>query len=167
MSCNTPVKLDAIICARHAFVKNAHVLCSICLTAYAQQSCLMNNFADFPDVHVKQNPRFCSVVGGVFILQHLLFTMIKRQHQNQFQLETIQLLASHGNIPITMCKIGISFNQIIFLLSKLPAATTPMSLRMYCTSYPKLACFVLYFKIINTLKNNIDILQQFVQGTHK
>ena len=30
----------------------------------------------------------------------------------------------------------------------------------YCTSYPKLACYVLYLKIINTfLKNNICILQ--------
>ena len=31
-------------------------------------------------------------------------------------------------------------------------------LRGYCTSYQKLACFVLYLKIINTLKNNVCIL---------
>ena len=41
-------------------------------------------------------------------------------------------------------------------------------LRGYCTSYQKLACFVLYLKIINTfLKNNICILEKIVQGIQK
>ena len=36
----------------------------------------------------------------------------------------------------------------------------------YCTSYQKLACFVLYLKIINNfLKNKSSILWKIVQGT--
>ena len=39
-------------------------------------------------------------------------------------------------------------------------------LRGYCTSYQKLACFVLYLKIINNfLKNKVCILSKMVQGT--
>ena len=42
------------------------------------------------------------------------------------------------------------------------------SLRGYCTSYQKLACFVLYLKIIITiLKNSICILYKNVQGSQK
>ena len=43
---------------------------------------------------------------------------------------------------------------------------TDFVLRGYCTSYLKLACFVLHLKIINTfMKNNKWILQKIVQGT--
>ena len=42
------------------------------------------------------------------------------------------------------------------------------TLRGYCTSYQKLACFVLYFKIINTfLKNNICILKFLIKKMFK
>ena len=42
------------------------------------------------------------------------------------------------------------------------------SLRRYCTSYPKLAYFVLYLTIIFPfLKNNLCILYKIVQGTQK
>ena len=42
------------------------------------------------------------------------------------------------------------------------------SLRGYCTSYQKIACFVLYLKIINNvLKNKVCILYKIVQGTQK
>ena len=43
-----------------------------------------------------------------------------------------------------------------------------VSLRGYCTSYQKLACFVLYLKIINNcLKNELCILYKIVQETQK
>ena len=42
------------------------------------------------------------------------------------------------------------------------------ALRGYCTPNQKLACFVLYLKVINIfLKNNTCILKQIVQGTQK
>ena len=55
------------------FVTNAHVLFiqHMCLTTYARQSCLVNNFADFPDVLVKKNQKSNSVVGGVSLQKHL------------------------------------------------------------------------------------------------
>ena len=41
-------------------------------------------------------------------------------------------------------------------------------LRGCCTSNQKLACFVLYLKIISPfLKNNVRILQEIAQGTQK
>ena len=60
LSYNKPTKHDAIICVQHvlnAFVINVINLHSICLTTYTRQNCLVNNFADFPDVQVK-NPIF-------------------------------------------------------------------------------------------------------------
>ena len=41
-------------------------------------------------------------------------------------------------------------------ISKFANTSSCDPLRGYCTSYPKVACFVLYLKIVNTfLKNNI------------
>ena len=43
-------------------------------------------------------------------------------------------------------------------MPKFAKASSCDPLRGYCTSYSKLACFVLYLKIVNTfLKNNICI----------
>ena len=40
-----------------------------------------------------------------------------------------------------------------FTIKSVAPENSRMSLRGYCTSCPKLACFGLYLKIINTLKN--------------
>ena len=81
------MKLDAIICAQHVFVinahnlysiclttiptmfvTNAHNLYSICLTTIPWQSLLVNDFADFLDVRV-QNSKLCSIIDGDIIIK--------------------------------------------------------------------------------------------------
>ena len=43
-----------------------------------------------------------------------------------------------------------------------------MEIFTFCTPNQKLACFVLYLKIVDTfLQNNVCILQQIIQGTQK
>ena len=44
-----PAKFVAILCDQHVLVINGHAV----HIAYAWQSFLVNNFADFPDVQVK------------------------------------------------------------------------------------------------------------------
>ena len=48
--------------------------------------------------------------------------------------------------------------ELLVFLNSTICTVLPI-IKGYCTSYPKLACFVLYLKIINTfLKNDICIL---------
>ena len=68
LSCNTPMKLDVILCDQHAFVINAR---ADFIQHMPDKSFLVNNFADFLNVRVKKS-RFCPVVGGVSLQQHLL-----------------------------------------------------------------------------------------------
>ena len=64
--------------------------------------------------------------------------------------------------------------KLIYMLCCLFTALTRIQneffncLRGYCTSYQKLACFVLYLKIINNfLKNRLCILYEIVEGPQK
>ena len=54
---------------------------------------------------------------------------------------------------------GFLTTDHLHALNQLIEKANEYQLRGYCTSYPKLACFVLYLKIINTfLRTNICIL---------
>ena len=75
------------------------------------------------------------------------------------------------NLKIAMPKIkskGITTGDIICFVVGSKDSAGVNNLRGYCTLNHKLACFVLYLKIINTLlKNNICTLKQIVLGTQK
>ena len=51
LSCNTPLKLDAIMCDQHALVI---IACAGFVQHMPDKSFLVNNFADFPDVQAKK-----------------------------------------------------------------------------------------------------------------
>ena len=68
------MKLDAILCHQQVFVINVRM-------GFIQQtpdkSFLVNNFVDFLYVRVKKKSRFCPVVNGVLLQQHLLLCSVK------------------------------------------------------------------------------------------
>ena len=45
------------------------------LYSIRRESFVVNNFADSLDVQIKKTPRFCPVVGGISLQQHLLFNL--------------------------------------------------------------------------------------------
>ena len=88
------------------------------------------------------------------------------------QIWMLEEVFSYSNTVGALWLINLSFQLnwhfCCVLKLFLHACVWNQSCQLYCTSYQKLACFMLYLKIINKfLKNKVCILHKIVQGTPK
>ena len=90
-----PAKLDAILCDHHELNVGRVSFYSI----YTWQNFLVNNFADFPDVQVKKS-RFCQVVGGVSLQQHLLLDGFCQGSELQYVTHHINRYLNTGKVYV-------------------------------------------------------------------